>query len=157
MKKYIFTSLLCLLTVFSASAQSKKSDQVSKLYQNYIAVKFALASDDAGKTSKSAAELIKTVSAIDSKTVSPENLNRLKKSAAAISGTRNISDQRKSFYQLSDYMIVLTKEFRLSENPVYVQYCPMAEGNWLSNESKIVNPYYGKSMISCGTVKSEIK
>lgn len=157
MRKYIFTALLCLLTVFSVSAQSKKSAQVSKLYQNYIAVKSALASDDAVKTSKSAAEFLKTASATDSKTVSPEYMKRLKKSATEISGTRNISAQRKSFYGLSDYMIALTKDFKLSEHPVYVQYCPMAEGSWLSNESRIVNPYYGKSMLSCGTVKSEIK
>jgi hypothetical protein len=54
-------------------------------------------------------------------------------------------------------MIALTKQFKLSDKPVYVQYCPMADGSWLSDEKQIVNPYYGKSMLSCGSVKSEIK
>jgi len=51
----------------------------------------------------------------------------------------------------------LTKKFKLSSKQIFVQYCPMADGNWMSDERKIVNPYYGSSMLSCGTVKSEIK
>ncbi|MCJ8153445.1 DUF3347 domain-containing protein [Chryseobacterium sp. SSA4.19] len=157
MKKYIFTAVIGLLSVASVSAQSKKNAQVSKLYQNYLTIKSSLASDDAEKTSKAAADFIKTSSSIDSKTISQKDLNILKKDASVISETKNISTQRKSFYELSDYMIALTKEFKISENPVYVQYCPMAQGSWLSSEKKIVNPYYGSSMLSCGTVKAEIK
>ncbi|SIQ31475.1 Protein of unknown function [Chryseobacterium sp. RU37D] len=157
MKKYIITAVLSLFSILSISAQSKKDAQVSKLYQNYIAIKSALASDDADKTSKAAEEFIKTASAIDYKVVSEGNLNILKKDATAISEARNITVQRETFFNLSDNMIGLTKEFKLSENPIYVQYCPMADGSWLSDEKKIVNPYYGSSMLSCGSVKSEIK
>ncbi|WP_027379301.1 DUF3347 domain-containing protein [Chryseobacterium daeguense] len=157
MKKYIITAALSLFSIISLSAQSKKDAQVSKLYQNYIAIKSALASDDAYKTSKAAAEFIKTASTVDYKMVSEGNLNILRKDATAISEARNITAQRETFYNLSDNMIGLTKEFKLSENPIYVQYCPMADGSWLSDEKKIVNPYYGSSMLSCGSVKSEIK
>jgi hypothetical protein len=157
MKKYIITAALSLFSIISLSAQSKKDAQVSKLYQNYITMKSALALDDADKTSKAATEFIKTASAIDYKQVSEGNLNILRKDATAISEARNISTQRETFLNLSDNMIALTKEFKLSENPVYVQYCPMADGSWLSDEKKIINPYYGSSMLSCGSVKSEIK
>lgn len=157
MKKYIFTIVLSLFAIISISAQSKKDAQVSKLYQNYIAIKSALASDDADKTSKAATEFIKTASAIDYKVVSEGNLNTLKKDATAISEARTITAQRETFFNLSDNMIVLAKEFKLSDNPIYVQYCPMADGSWLSDEKKIINPYYGSSMLSCGNVKSEIK
>lgn len=143
--------------MISITAQSKKDAQVTRLYQNYIAIKSALASDDADKTSKAATEFIKTASAIDVKQVSEGNLNMLRKDATAISEARSINKQRETFMNLSDNMIALAKEFRVSENPVYIQYCPMAEGSWLSNESKIVNPYYGKSMLSCGNVKSTLK
>lgn len=157
MKKYVFTTILSFFAILSLSAQSKKDPQVSKLYQNYIAIKSALASDDADKTSKAAAEFIKTASIIDYKQISEGNLNILRKDATAISEARNISAQRETFFNLSDNMIALTKEFKLSENPIYVQYCPMADGSWLSDEKKIVNPYYGSTMLSCGNVKSEIK
>ncbi|SDR09390.1 Protein of unknown function [Chryseobacterium soldanellicola] len=156
MKKYIFTVVFSLFTIISFSAQSKKDAQVSKLYQNYIAIKSALASDDADKTSKAATEFIKTASAIDYKVVSEGNLNTLKKDATVISDSRTITAQRETFFNLSDNMIALAKEFKLSDNPVYVQYCPMADGSWLSDEKKIINPYYGSSMLSCGNVKAEI-
>lgn len=157
MKKYIITAVFSLFSILSVSAQSKKDVQVTKLYQNYIAMKSALASDDADKTSKAATEFIKTASAIDYKLVSEGNLNILRKDATVISEARTINIQRETFMNLSDNMIALAKEFKVSDNPVYVQYCPMADGSWLSDESKIVNPYYGKSMLSCGSVKSTIK
>ncbi len=157
MKKYIITAVFSLFSILSISAQSKKDAQVSKLYQNYIAIKSALASDDADKTSKAASEFIRTASAIDYKKVSEGNLNILRKDATAISEARSITTQRETFMNLSDNMIALAKEYKLSESPVYVQYCPMADGSWLSDESKIANPYYGKSMLTCGNVKSTIK
>ncbi|MDQ1162045.1 hypothetical protein QE422_002413 [Chryseobacterium sp. SORGH_AS 447] len=157
MKKYIITAVFSLFSIISISAQSKKDAQVSKLYQNYIAIKSALASDDADKTSKAASEFIKTASAVDYKKVSEGNLNILRKDATAISEARSITTQRETFMNLSDNMIALAKEYKLSDSPVYVQYCPMADGSWLSDESKIANPYYGKSMLTCGNVKSTIK
>lgn len=157
MKKYIITAVFSLFSMIAISAQSKSDAQVSKLYQNYIAIKSALASDDADKTSKAASEFIKTASAVDLKVLTEGNLNTLRKDATVISEARNIASQRETFMNLSDNMIALTKEFKLSEKPIYVQYCPMADGSWLSSEEKIVNPYYGSAMLSCGSVKSTIK
>ena len=108
MKKFIITTALSLFSIISISAQSKKDTQVSKLYQNYIAIKSALASDDAEKTSTAASEFIKTASTIDYKQVSEGNLNILRKDATAISEAINISAQRETFFNLSDNMIALT-------------------------------------------------
>lgn len=156
MKKYVVTAVFSLFSMIFVSAQSKSNPQVSKLYQNYIAIKTALASDDADKTSKAASEFIKTASTIDYKVVSEGNLTILKKDATAISEARSINTQRETFLNLSDNMIALTKQFKLSEKPIFVQYCPMADGSWLSDEKQIVNPYYGSKMLSCGSVKTEI-
>ncbi|MCI3936050.1 DUF3347 domain-containing protein [Chryseobacterium aahli] len=157
MKKYIITALFSLFAIISVSAQLKSDAQVTKLYQNYITIKDALASDNADKTSQAATEFIKTASAIDYKVLSEGNVGTLKKDATAISGAKDIAAQRESFFNLSDNMIALAKQFKVSANPVFVQFCPMADGSWLSNEKKIINPYYGSSMLSCGSVKSEIK
>lgn len=157
MKKYIITALFSLFAIISVSAQLKSDAQVTKLYQNYITIKDALASDNADKTSKAAIEFIKAASAIDYKVLSEGNVSVLKKDATAISGARDIVAQRESFFNFSDNMIALTKKFKVSGSPVFVQFCPMADGSWLSNEKKIINPYYGSSMLSCGSVKSETK
>lgn len=157
MKKYIITALFSLFAIISVSAQLKSDAQVTKLYQNYITIKDALASDNADKTSQAATEFIKTASAIDYKVLSEGNVSTLKKDATVISNAKDIAAQRESFFNLSDNMIALAKQYKVSANPVFVQYCPMADGSWLSNEKKIINPYYGSSMLSCGSVKSEIK
>ena len=157
MKKHIITALFSLFAIISVSAQLKSDAQVTKLYQNYITIKDALASDNADKTSQAATEFIKTASAIDYKVLSEGNVSTLKKDATVISNAKDITAQRETFFNLSDNMIALAKQFKISANPVFVQYCPMADGSWLSNEKKIINPYYGSSMLSCGSVKSEIK
>ena len=157
MKKNIFTFLFSLIVFVSAQAQSKSNPQLVKLYQNYISVKSALASDDAKKTSMAANEFLKTASTINSKLINEKNLLSIKADAKSISQAKNIEAQRKSFYKLSDVMIDLAKENKLSDKTIFVQYCPMAKGSWMSNEKQIVNPYYGKSMLDCGSVKSEIR
>ncbi|MFY1046400.1 DUF3347 domain-containing protein [Chryseobacterium sp. GP-SGM7] len=157
MKKYIITFLFSIFAVLSITAQIKTNPQLSKLYQNYIAVKSALASDDFKKTSVAAGELLKTASSMNSKSLEEKKLNALKSEAKIISLAKNIEGQRKPFYKLSEVMIGVANENKISDKTIYVQYCPMAEGSWLSNEKQIVNPYYGSSMLKCGSVKSEIK
>jgi len=157
MKKHIFTFLFSLVVFVSADAQSKSNPQLVKLYQNYISVKSALASDDAKKTSMAANDFLKTAATINSKVMDEKNLLSIKADAKSISQAKSIDAQRKSFYKLSDVMIDVAKDNKLSDKTIFVQYCPMAKGSWMSNEKQIVNPYYGKSMLDCGSVKSEIK
>lgn len=157
MRKYIITFLFSVFALLSANAQTKTNPQLSKLYQNYISVKSALASDDFKKTSVAAGAFLKTVSSINSKFLDEKKLSSLKSDAKIISSAKNIDAQRKPFYRLSEVMIAVATENKISEKTIFVQYCPMAEGSWLSNEKQIINPYYGSSMLKCGSVKSEIK
>lgn len=157
MKKYIITFLFSVFALLSANAQTKTNPQLSKLYKNYISVKSALASDDFKKTSIAAGEFLKTTSLLNAKSLDAKKLNALKLDAKIISSAKNIDAQRKPFYRLSEVMIAVATENKISEKTIFVQYCPMAEGSWLSNEKQIINPYYGSSMLKCGSVKSEIK
>lgn len=47
------------------------------------------------------------------------------------------------------------------DDTYFVHFCPMAASNkgayWLSKEENVINPYYGKAMLSCGEVKQIIK
>lgn len=156
MKKYILTFALFIFAIISISAQ-KSDANITKLYNQYIVIKDALASDNADKTSKAALDFVKIAGMIDAKILSEGNINSLRKDASAISDSRNIQKQREYFTNLSDNMIELSRKFKVANNSVFIQYCPMADASWLSNEKKIANPYYGSSMLTCGSVKSEIK
>ncbi|KQS92374.1 DUF3347 domain-containing protein [Chryseobacterium sp. Leaf394] len=137
--------------------QMKKNAQVSKLYQNYIAIKNGLASDDTSKAAASASEFLKTLSGINSEVLPEGNLTLMRNNAKVISESDHIKVQRTKFKNISNQMIAVAKQFKVAEKPVYVQYCPMVQAGWLSSESKIINPYYGSSMLNCGTVQQEIK
>lgn len=155
MKKYLLAFIL--FASISAHAQYKGNTGFGKLYQNYISIKSSLVADDAKKTSLDASQFLKTVSTLKATTISDKNKKSLESAAKSISTAKSIADQRKSFYKLSDLMIDVANENSVSDKTIFVQYCPMAKGSWLSNEKQIANPYYGKSMLTCGSVKSEIK
>ena len=156
MKKLIFTALFSIFSILNVSAQ-KSDASMSKLYQDYLNIKTALAADNSDEASKAANNFIKSASMVDYKVLSEGNLDILRKNASSIADSRSIETQRASFGKLSSNMIALTKNFKFSADSVFVQYCPMAKASWLSAEKAVKNPYYGKSMLTCGSVKSEIK
>lgn len=70
-----------------------------------------------------------------------------------------VETQRKQFGFLSQALINVLTAFGV-DGTYYVQYCPMAfdntGANWLSNEDKIRNPYFGDMMLKCGSVTEEL-
>lgn len=153
MKNLILGIIMVLGTVVFGQSNKK----VESLYQNYLEIKDALASDNANKASDASAAFLKTLASIDSKTVSAKQSELLKNSATAIQQSKDIKLQRKDFFGLSDNMVELMKNNKIPSSTIFVQYCPMAKGQWLSNKKEIKNPYYGKSMLECGYVTSEVK
>lgn len=72
----------------------------------------------------------------------------------------NIKHQREHFDMLSKDIYELVKTSAAGEL-IYVDYCPMYNDNkgamWLSETKVIKNPYLGKEMDTCGSVKEELK
>jgi len=89
--------------------------------------------------------------------ISEGNINALLKDANKIASGKDINQQRETFANFSNNMFIVAKAVKLSAEPVYQQYCPMKKAYWLSNETVIKNPYYGKQMLSCGNVSATIK
>jgi tetratricopeptide (TPR) repeat protein len=72
-----------------------------------------------------------------------------------------IDHQREHFITLSNNLTTLVKTLKVNSETTYSQFCPMANDGkgafWLSKENKVKNPYYGKSMLTCGSVKETLK
>ncbi len=72
-----------------------------------------------------------------------------------------IDHQREHFITLSTNLTAVVKALKINEEAAYLQFCPMANDGkgayWLSKENKVKNPYYGKSMLTCGSVKETLK
>ena len=104
----------------------------------YESVRAGLAADDLATAKKAAAELAELPGA-DAATA--------RKLAAADS----LSAARDAFKPLSKSAVMLA-----AGQPGYIHaLCPMVprkEGDWVQTSKTISNPYYGKSMLTCGSI-----
>jgi hypothetical protein len=140
--KSLILSIILIVSVITVSF----AQQNTNLFNHYISVKDALVKGDATTAAAQAGELNKAI------TGHTALLDKLSADAAAIAKTTDLEQQRKQFKTLSDNFYALSKETKLSNEPVYRMYCPMKKSYWLSTESAIKNPYYGKQMLTCGNV-----
>lgn len=123
----------------------------------YYGVKDALVSTDAAKAKMQAKALVAALNKVDAAklpTAGKKALATAKTNATAISKASDVAAQRKQFGHLSASMITLVKATKPAKT--YVQYCPMVDAFWLSENKEVRNPYYGDKMLRCGSVKEEI-
>ncbi|MDN3547064.1 DUF3347 domain-containing protein [Mucilaginibacter aquaedulcis] len=80
--------------------------------------------------------------------------------AGQIAASKDVKVQRAAFLILSKDVIALVKGAKFKSAPVYIDYCPMADGGkggyWLSANKAIENPYFPEQMKECGQVKGQI-
>lgn len=84
--------------------------------------------------------------------------------AAEISGLlgeKELEKKRESFEMVSNAFYDMVRVIKPTGATIYYQYCPMAFNDkgayWLSNADSIMNPYFGKKMLTCGEVKETLK
>lgn len=157
MRSKLFICVLLVCNFLLMNAQKKENPQISMLYKNYLNLKNALAKDQPNAAAKAAQIFSQNTAKVEQKTYAEAKISVLKNAANALAKTSSIQKQREYFDIISQQMIALARKFQVSENYVFIQYCPMADAHWLSAEKTIVNPYYGAEMLSCGNLKSEIK
>ena len=146
----------------------KFQQQLNSVYNEYINLKDALVKEDSKSTSTSASTLLKNLTKVDMKLLSDNKAHNhwmsledeIKSSATSISETSDIKSQRDHFKHLSSHLINAVQLFGVNEK-VYLEFCPMADNNkgafWLSKEEKVINPYFGEAMLTCGEVKQVIE
>ena len=89
-----------------------------------------------------------------------EKYNSIHADVQKIIETTDPKIQREFFESLSEQMIELAKSSELTSGNLFLQHCPMANGNkganWLSISEEIRNPYFGDKMLKCGSVTEKI-
>ncbi|KFF05077.1 DUF3347 domain-containing protein [Flavobacterium reichenbachii] len=176
MKKSIIalaTVITLLFTANTIQANTVKSEsgineivdasQLQTVYDAYFTVKDALIKSDSKLTSAKAKDLLIAITAVkmdklksNEHTVWMKVVKKLTADAKNISSTTDLKKQRETFKSLSKSTYDLIKVSN-PDQPIYKQYCPMADADWLSKEKAVKNPYYGSSMLTCGNVVETIK
>jgi copper chaperone CopZ len=142
--------------------------QLGQVLNAYYAIKNALVADDSRSARSKAKALLTALSNVKMADLSKEQqeiytslAEKIKLDATKISETNDIVQQRDHFYTLSNPIFTVVKTFNVNTEPAYQQFCPMARdgkgANWLSKEKAIKNPYYGKSMLTCGKVTATLE
>ena len=141
-------------------------NQLKNVYNSYIDLKNALVKEEPKNAINASKSLLKNLSNMDMNLLKGDAHNHwmdlkkeIKSFAMSISKSSSITEQRGYFKELSSKLIQAVQSFGVNEK-VYVEYCPMADNNkgayWLSKEEKVINPYFGSAMLTCGEVKQVI-
>jgi hypothetical protein len=163
--KSIFLSLLLLTAVVRTKAQTTTaSTSINNLLTAYLDLKNALVASDNAAAQAKAKVLHDDVTAVqantlpaDQQTIWKSYVDKLSFDSRHISESTDISHQREHFASLSKNMYDVVKAFKANTTVIYWQYCPMKKSSWLSDKPAIENPYYGKEMLDCGSVKETLK
>lgn len=161
--KKIFLAVALIATAWIKPGFAQ-SNQTQSLLTSYYDIKNALVNSDATLAASKANVFSKVMGSIDMKSIPKAEMtafmglqDKLEFDAKHISETKDISQQRQYFANFSANLFKLAKAVKLTNEPVYYDYCPMKKSYWLSDNAAIKNPYYGKQMLTCGAVKETLK
>lgn len=157
MKKLLFALLSVVgagVAIATADDAAKKTasggkcpDGCCELITSYEKISAALAADDLKTAQSAAKDFTCWAECMDNKALT-EQIAKVEKAAS-------IDDARAAFKTVSATVIPLAE--KTGAGPYFVMTCPMAKADWIQTDKTLANPYYGASMLRCGTVKKEVK
>ncbi|AFU69057.1 efflux system membrane fusion protein [Psychroflexus torquis ATCC 700755] len=122
---------------------------ITQLLSDYRQLKVALASDNFEDAKTNYKKLVVSFSKLRLRKL--QNTDKI----------RSIDELREEFLALSEDIIAIAKTSNPTDQLLYVQLCPMANNSkgasWLSFTKEIKNPYYGASMLTCGSTIDSIQ
>lgn len=140
-----------------------------EIIAGYLQLKNALAKDNGKDAATAGNAIVATLATVDMKTLPAAQMKSymdiaddLKEHAEHIGANGGkIEHQREHFVMLSKDIADLIKTFGNGGQTLYKDFCPMANdgkgATWISEIKDIKNPYLGKAMPTCGSVKETIQ
>jgi Cu(I)/Ag(I) efflux system membrane fusion protein len=142
--------------------------QLKEVLNEYIVLKDALVKEESNNIISQSEKIEALLSKVDMKLLENKEAQifwmslekQLRVVVSSILKTTAIKEQRNHFKQISASLIEALQVFGVNEK-VFIAFCPMADGDkgayWISKEKKIINPYFGNTMLTCGEIKQVIE
>ena len=130
---------------------------MDRILDGYLTIHEKLSNDeitDMAVTARKLAVMVKQLNPVDMTFEFEPHFKRIKKvmirACRKLMKIETIEEARLIFRDLSRPMV----EWASSSRPVgiVVLYCPVANATWVQLHGPILNPFYGKALLSCGTV-----
>jgi Cu(I)/Ag(I) efflux system membrane fusion protein len=137
--------------------------QFGRVVNGYIATQSALAADDFVNATAAAKDTLSALSSVDMTRVTGddhvawmEQASALKSGLAEVAEADALEASRAAFAPLSEQLMVAAKRFGAPSGPLYQFRCPMvfdgAGATWIQTDKEKRNPYFGESMLRCGSM-----
>ena len=147
--------------------KASEANSVEGIMESYLKLKNALADDNGKDAANAGKEIVSALKGLDKSRINAgrsQELSEITENAVEHAehigaNAGNIEHQREHFESLSQDIYDMVK-ITGSEKKLYYTHCPMYNdnkgANWLSETKEIRNPYLGKEMLECGTIKEEL-
>lgn len=147
--------------------QDKWMESWNAVLEQYFELKDFLTEDNLKGAQENGIQLAKLLSEFDSSELTPEQIQLwqdvqvpLNKSINQFNTYSDILKARHVFKTISDKVIYVATHLNDKNKTLFIHTCPMAvnnkEGEWLSKEKAVINPFMGASMLRCGTMKEQL-
>jgi Protein of unknown function (DUF3347) len=144
MKKTVFLLAATAMVAAVAAAQ----DLPATLVDPYLQVQVALSADQFEGVAKHGEAIEKAASALGADAAA------IVAGAKKLAAAKDIAAARTAFGEVSSALTDYAEKTKSGFGPdVRVAYCPMVNKPWLTKDKTIRNPYYGSSMLTCGSFK----
>jgi membrane fusion protein, copper/silver efflux system len=132
----------------SSAAPAPGGEMPRTIVDPYLKIQEALADDSLDGVKANAGNIATAASSLGAPAM------KIDTAALQLAPATELDDARVKFGALSDAIDNYMTGLKLkAPEGVRVAFCPMVEKPWLQQGSTISNPYYGKSMSSCGSFR----
>lgn len=137
---------------FSGFAADEKAlmEPVKGVLDHYLMIQTDLAKDSIKGLDEHANAIAKAVKGDEMKMLSPD----VAKQAEALAKAKDLKAAREAFKPLSTSLVKYLADNKAGKGTYHEGYCPMVKASWLQKETDVKNPYMGKAMLTCGTLKN---
>lgn len=154
MKSIPILTALILTALLSATARAHdKSATLAAGQKAFLAqyekVRVALAADDLATAKAAATPLAKDLSQVAKE---QPKAQAAAEGASKLAAAASLKEAREAFMAVSRRAVHLAD----GQEGYYIAHCPMVADNgadWVQTSTKISNPYFGKGMLMCGSIK----
>ena len=138
--------LTLVFAVFAVSTRAAELPQA--LIQPYLKAQVLLSTDKTDGLADAAKGIETAASALGKDGVP------MAASAKKMGAAKTIADARMAFGELSVALVGYADKTKATlPKDLHVAYCPMEDKPWMQTGKEIKNPYYGSSMLDCGSIR----
>lgn len=141
-------AVFVLAIVVAAGAGVRADDgALAKVIEPYLRIHSQLAEDSIDGVAQDAAEIERNAAVFGAAA------STVAAHAGRLGKAGDLKAARAAFGPLSDVVVGEFEKRQARVPGVQAMYCPMADKPWLQRGGAVRNPYYGKSMLTCGEPK----